>query len=294
MKMISCKWVLMVLLSVFVLSCKKDNETSSASYGTGSVTNTNGGGGVTGTTSSATARYTQNCTIETLTALWCYACPAAKTNIDAAVAAYSGKGVFPMEFHPDQSFFAQDDLLGWSGTYILSQTFPFVGGWPTIHLNRGIIYNWSSSEIAPLITTSSTSAVSSTIGLAINSNLNGDKLSVTVKSRFSNAANGYKLVVYVLESGIVATHKMEDGSENANYVNDNVVRVSATSSVLGDAIPSQAAAAEYAKTYTVTVPATWNSSNLSVVAMVVNSANKLINAQRAKVGQAQDFQILVP
>ena len=295
MKTIICKGIVGVLVSILVLSCKKDNTTTTSSSSSGSA---DSGGS---TSSTVTARYTQNATLEDYTASWCGWCPRAKTYTDAAVAQY-GANVIPMEFH-------NTDALTPVGEPTLETAFS-VTGYPSQYLNRNIPYNASLSQIAPLVT--ATSSVSSTVGLAINSSLNGTSLSITVKSRFAQAVSGAKLVVYVLENGIVASHANDYSGSSAysnssnplyvwymdpnpipNYINDHVVRTSA-SAILGDAIPTQAGASEYDKVYTVSVPATWNSSNLSIVAMVVQANNNLLNAQQAKVGQVQNFQILVP
>ena len=71
------------------------------------------------------------------------------------------------------------------------------------------------------------------------------------------------------------------------------MRTSATD-VFGDVIPDQVAAAEYSKTYTVAIPAGWNSNKLSIAAMVVKANKDLLNAQQATVGSTKDFEILIP
>lgn len=303
MKIINCKWVLMVLLSVFVLSCKKDSETPVASSSNGSDSGNGNGSGNGSSKSSATARYTQNATLEDYTGLDCGYCPGAHTYLQKAETAYGAK-VIPMEIH-GTSYESAGSPFIYAPADNLASTFG-VTGFPAIRLNRTISVNYGddpTSDVKPYVTPSSISTISSTVGLGISSNLSGSVLSITVKSRFSNATSGGKLVVYVLENGVAGNqHSYFDADPKSpfyrqgsilTYKHDGVLRTSATA-ILGDAIPSQVAAAEYSKTYTVTVPGTWNSSNLSIAAMVVTSANKLINAQQAKVGQVQDFQILAP
>jgi len=297
MKMISCKWVLIVLLSVFVLSCKKDSDTPVASSG-GS-----GSGSGSGSTSSATARYTQNATLEDYTGLNCGWCPGAHNYLVKAETAFGAK-VIPMEIH-GTSYESAGSPFIYAPADNLASTFS-VTGFPTIRLNRTIDLDYGgdpTSDIKSYVTAATSSAISSTVGLAINSSLSGAVLSITVKSRFSNATSGSKLVVYVLENGVAGNQSSYFNTVSSSpyyqqggtltYLHDGVLRISATT-LLGDAIQAQSAAAEYSKTYTVTVPAKWNSSNLSIAAMVVTSANELINAQQAKVGQVQDFQILAP
>lgn len=171
------------------------------------------------------------------------------------------------------------------------------------------------AQMASLITTPSTPAISSTVGLAISSSLNSSKtaLSIVVKCRSAQAISGTKFVVYVLENGVISPLHINSFSGDAtfgnpsgilyplftapnpilNYVNNNVVRASVTN-LFGDPIPDQVAAFEYTKTYTVNLTPTWNSNNLSIVFMAVRFDNSLRNAQAAAVGQLQDFQIIVP
>jgi len=304
MKTISLKWVLMILLSVFVLSCKKDSETPVASSGSGTGSGSGSGGGSGGgSTSSATARYTQNATLEDYTGLNCGYCPGAHTYLQKAGTAYGAK-VIPMEIH-GTAYESPGSPFIYAPADNLASTFS-VGGFPSIRLNRTIDLGYGGDptpDIKSYVTAATSSAISSTVGLAINSSLSGAVLSITVKSRFSNATSGSKLVVYVLENGVAGNQSSYFNNNSSSpyyqqggtltYLHDGVLRISA-SALLGDAIQTQAAAAEYSKTYTVAVPAGWNSSNLSIAAMVVTSANKLINAQQAKVGQVQDFQILAP
>lgn len=298
MKTVDFKWMLIVLLSVFVLSCKKDSEIASPSPNPVLQLGE-------GTTSTLTARYTKNVTLEDYTGLNCGFCPRARTYLQKAETAYGAKVIgievhgTGYEDHGSPFTYSQADDLGTS----LGAT---AAGYPAVRIDRTITANNGGDpvpEIKPYITSSSSSAVSSTVGLGIASNLSGSVLSITVKSRFSNATSGSKLVVYVLEDGVAGNQHSYFNTDPASpyynqgdiltYKHDGVLRTSATA-VLGDAIVDQATAAEYTKTYSVTVPANWNSSNLSIVAMVVQANNKLLNAQQAKVGEIKQFDILVP
>ncbi len=284
----NCKEILIVLLSVFVLSCKKESSPYVSSSAESNPHN------YSESLSDVKTKYVKNCTLEVYTTLWCGWCPRAKTLTDQALTAYPNN-VVPMEFHGGGGSGLEDDnALSFDGVRTLMSAFS-VPGYPTSYLNRKLNYTGKISEIAPLITVSSTSNVSSPVGIAINSSLNGSKLSITARARFAQAMSGSKLVVYVLEDGIVTAHAnyYNDGKGNPilNYVNDHVVRNSA-SSVLGDLIPAQTLGSEYSKTYTVSIPTSWNKQRLSIAAIVVQSNNSVLNARKAVVGQSQDFQLI--
>lgn len=299
MRAINQRWILIVVLSVLLFSCKKDSE-SSAGSGSGSGSGSGGGNSGSGSNSSTTtARYMQNATVEDYTGLNCGYCPRAHTYLEKAKTTYGDK-VVGIEIHGT----AYEDQ-GSTFTYKPADnlgTVMQVTGFPTVHINRTINSSTvdPTSEIGPHITGSS---VSSTVGLLISSNLSGSNLSITVKSRFSTATTGSKLVVYVLESGVDGNQHSYYNDDSTSpyyrqgailtYKHDGVLRTSA-SNILGDGIPSQTAGSEYVRTYAVTLNPSWNTSNLSIAAMVVQSDNTLINAQQANVGQTKDFQILVP
>lgn len=309
MKTIGFKGTFMIAVIMCALSCQKDDSSSD--------TNTNGGGsgsssGSSTSTSSSTAQYTQNSTLETYTALWCHSCPQADDNTKQLINTY-GSRLIPISIHnpafgssnPDVLSFPNDATLT---TFVNKFLTPRSGGLPTQILNRtgdmsGAI---SSNQVAALLTKPSS------VGLAISSKLEGQTLAITVKYRFAKAMSGAKLAVYVLEDGIVLAHTNLDGSTNNNYVNDNVLRAFVTDP-LGNVIPANTAAAQYDTTFKVNVlsqpiphpvadtsfpsqtatPA-WATKNLKIVAMVVDSKNSVLNAQQAKVGQTQDFQIVTP
>lgn len=275
------KKVFILALSVFAVSCSKnkDNYVVEPEAQPTSIS-----------TSAVSTRYVQNCTLETYTGTWCGYCPRAETATGQAVQALGDK-VVPIAFH-------SGDVMNFSNVSTLMNTFG-VGGFPTQLANRKMGYN-GISQLTQFTSTPSN------IGLAINSSIAGSTLSLSVKARFSQATTGSKIVVYILESGIVASqhnyYSRELGGDPSspwynypqnisNFVHKHVARMS-LSSALGDPIPSQAVNSEYAKNWTITLPASYNKNNLSIVALLVKSDNTLLNVQQASVGQNKDFQIV--
>lgn len=298
--MINGKILVIVLFSsmfAVIYSCKKDDTDTD----TPGSNNTSGTGFAVSVTFPASTRFAQKCTLEDYTTLPCGGCVMAKTHTEAAITAY-GSSVVPMEFHTGVSSGGIDGSpLKFADIDILQNTFSVPSFMPQQFLNRNILYTQNIAQIAPLITTAA-SAISSTVGLAISSSLNGTNLYITIKSRFAQAIKDSKLVVYILESGIVTKHANDyntvqgnpwynAGAPITNYINDHVVRAS-VSNALGDPIPNQTAIAEYNNLYNLTIPPNWNKSKLSIATMLVTSNNSLLNAQQAEVGHYQDFETM--
>jgi len=140
-------------------------------------------------------------------------------------------------------------------------------------------------------------------GLALETNLIGNTLNVKVKSFFAENIDGAKLVVYVLENGLIhdqinySTLYPIPGSDPAvalnplvNFQHEHTLRICNTADVLGDNI-SAIANTERFNEYNFTIPSNYVSANLEVVAFITNSDRTLINARKIKINEApQDFQ----
>lgn len=144
------------------------------------------------------------------------------------------------------------------------------------------------------------------LGLAINSELNGNTLNFEVKIGFLvNQIANAKLVVYLLEDGLV--HEQTNyfaGTGNSacnystypdhinDYVHNHVLQKSFTD-IFGDEIPADQIVADgfYTRNFNVSVPSNVeNTEHLSLVAFVLgNENNEVINAQYVHVGESQDF-----
>ena len=125
----------------------------------------------------------------------------------------------------------------------------------------------------------------------------GNNLQVYVTAAFAQSTSGAKLVVLVLEDGIVAsqtnyTSYYGGGATLPNFEHNDVLRHSITN-VLGDAIPSGSTAAgqKHTEIYDIAIPATVSDrSKMSIVAMIVGSDNKVINVTGSHVGTDKDYQ----
>lgn len=302
------KAALLIILALFVFSCGKESDTvtsSKSSGGTSSDSDSDGLGGGSSTVVTSNMRFTQNATLETHTETGCPSCPGADAYAEQMVTKY-GERLIPISYHYD-FYWVQSGIIinpvkfypDWERNYnngtALANAFN-IRGYPTQYLNRKQALG--DDKIAAVLNTVS-GATSSTVGLAIKANIDGSNLSITVKSRFAQAISGLKLVVFVLEDGIIGDHSGPNGLIK-NYVNNHVMRDNA-SELLGDVIPSQSGPSEYSKTYKMPIMLEadnspnryWNKDKLSVVAMITKSDDTLLNVRKAKIGENQDFEIAV-
>src|SRR5690606_6041236 len=129
----------------------------------------------------------------------------------------------------------------------------------------------------------------------------GSNLSVKVKLVYENGSTpGDKLVVYLLENGVVAPqanyfnetpgHEYEGlGNPIENYVHNDALRNS-LSDLFGDPIPNLPAFEKYEKEYSFTVPSHYIGENLSFVVMVVNADNNAKNSQFSSINEEKNYE----
>lgn len=137
------------------------------------------------------------------------------------------------------------------------------------------------------------------LGLAMASSVSGNTISLDVNVQFSKNFSGLKLVVYVLENGLIHdqhnyTSYYGGASILPDFEHNHTLRSCATN-LLGDAISSSETTTGniYSRSFTIPVPATVeNASNLEFVAFVVDTDGNAINVRAALPGDTQDFEFL--
>jgi len=175
-----------------------------------------------------------------------------------------------------------------------------LGGYPTGMLNRTT--EWNSPEPNYISQVLDLTTSQSDVGLALNPTLNANTMNIDVSVKFGGqfSASNAKLVVYVLEDGLVFnqtnyTSYYGGGNVIANFEHNHVLRASLTS-LLGDQIPSSEYSADnvYQVNFNVAVPSNVSSTEkMSVVAVVINgSSNAAINVRGADFGDTQTFEEL--
>ncbi|MFK7747588.1 MAG: Omp28-related outer membrane protein [Kordia sp.] len=229
--------------------------------------------------------FSQKAIVEDYTGTWCGWCVRvseaitlleAQTDDAFVIAAHIGDGM--------QNSYGQT----LDGVYVTS-------GYPTAVINRDAV--WAFPEPSNIAQVTNLASGNTTSGLSLNSMVVGNNLQVYVSAAFAQNTSGAKLVVFVLEDGIVASQANYTTYQGGvdplpNFVHNHVLRHSMTN-VFGDAIPSGSTAAgqKHTEVYDIPMPSSISdNTKVSVVAMIVGSDDKLINAARSKTGTADaDF-----
>lgn len=240
----------------------------------------------------------RNVVIEDYTGTWCGYCLKALVAIDSvlvltehvSVVAIHESSIGP----PDPMDFAQIDDL--------QAEFDVPDSFPQTQLNRTVKWNATppSSLIYDYAAVTNIAGLETDVSIAISSQISGSTLSVDAKVIYKNGSEpGDKLVVYLLESGIIADQVNYFNSNPAspyfgmgnpivNFVHNDALRNS-LSNLFGDNIPETAAFEEHKKTYTFAIPSEYNANNLSFVVMVVKADNSSKNSQHAKLGETKIY-----
>lgn len=164
---------------------------------------------------------------------------------------------------------------------------------PVSRLNRMNI--WTFPETSNIQEALDFTGNNSTIGLAMNSSLNNGNIDLTVDVKFLDNYSNLKLVVYLLENGLVYQQfnytNYYDGYLIPNFVHNHVVRTTLTN-ILGDSISETTNGTTFTRTFSIPVPANIaNANNISFAAFVVGADNKSLNARESHINETQAFEI---
>lgn len=231
--------------------------------------------------------------IEDYTGTWCGFCPGVALAIDNVREVTQDVSV--VAIHKTAS--SHPDPLDFERILELQEEFGISNGFPKAHLNR--VVSWPDPYVLSEVT--SLAGTDTDVSIAINSQLTGANLTVQVKVVYENGSDvGDKLVVYLLESGVVAPqanyfnetpgHPYEGlGNPIEDYVHNEGLRNS-LSDLFGDAIPQTPAFQEFKKNYSFTVPAEYVGENLSFVVMVVRDDNSAKNSQFSHINENKNYE----
>jgi hypothetical protein len=171
-------------------------------------------------------------------------------------------------------------------------------GYPKGFLNRMIQWDYPEPDnIAQVIAL--TQGENPKLGLAMSSTVSGGNISMEVNAKFASDFSNLKLVVYVLENGLI--YDQHNYTEYYNgediivdYEHNHVLRATLTN-ILGDAISNAETATgnTYTRTFNVPVPANVaNAANIEFVAFIVDENGKALNVRQAEPGETQEFEEL--
>ena len=119
-----------------------------------------------------------------------------------------------------------------------------------------------------------------TTRIEVQAAVNGSNIEITVQEEQQDAAFSGKLQIWVLEDGITALLLMPDGSSNRNYVHNHVLRT-AVNGTWGEEL-TLAKGESRTQNYMQPLDASWNKTQLSIVAFVYNDSG-VMQAEKVKV-----------
>lgn len=224
--------------------------------------------------------------VEDYTGAWCGYCPRIAASIEEVYAATDHVAVIGIHNDDEMALPFEEDIRDVFG----------VSGFPSGRINR--TQNWSNPH--PVEDVTSMAGLDTYAALSINSTLEGSELSVKVGVSSEMDLSNTKLVLYLLEDGILSDQVnyfdtdpnspfYQLGNPIEDFVNDHVLRAS-LGGVLGDDIPATPALEEYTRSYNYTLSNEMVADNISLVAMLVMEDNTAINAQVAYPNQYKAYE----
>lgn len=234
--------------------------------------------------------------IEDYTGTWCGNCPRVAHAIE--LAKQQSDAIVTVAIHRSSSNPSDPNYDPYNYDSSTLESLINISGYPKALLNR--MTRWSPLEqnnIPQVINL--TQGENPKLGLAMNAQVNGGNINLEVKTKFSKDFSNLKLVVCVLENGLIYdqvnyTNFYTGPGYILNFQHDHTLRTCLTP-LLGEAVANNLTSVgqTYTKTFSVPVPANVaNANNIEFVAFMVDENNKVINVRKATPGQNQEFEQL--
>jgi thiol-disulfide isomerase/thioredoxin len=238
--------------------------------------------------------------IEDYTGTWCGYCPRVAFAIERVAEQTSNSVAVAIHRSSSNPSDANYDPFNYD-TSQLEMLPQIPAGYPKGLLNR--ITRWN-----PLEQNNIPQAVALTqgenpkLGLAMNANVQGNTVNLTVKTKFSNTFENLRLVVYVLENGLIydqvnyTSNFYGTGNVNplVNFEHNHVLRQCITN-LMGDAIPSAetTVGSVFSRDFSFSMPSNIsNTANIEFVAFIVDQNNRALNVRKSYPNENQDFEEL--
>ena len=230
--------------------------------------------------------YTRRAVIEDYTGTWCGWCPRVSYGLELVKAESDNVAIVAVHAGDEMSNSYGNQLIG---------TFNPGGSYPTARINRDA--EWAYPEPNNIGQVTSLAQGNMNSGISIISARKDRNLSFMVNAGFGTNLSGAKLVVLLLENGL--RYDQENYTDYYggadvlnNFVHDHVLRYAFTNP-LGDAIPGGESVTgnTYRMKYDYTIPQNIITQPLltEIVAMVVDSNNKVINVAFVNAGENSEF-----
>jgi Outer membrane protein Omp28 len=231
--------------------------------------------------------YKHNVLVEEYSGTWCGNCPRILYGVDL-LEQQTNKAIV-VSTH----LFGSDPFVSPDGNNLAAQQ--GVGGVPSGFINRTV--SWTGPQYQNVNQVINTIQASSSVGLAINSTISSNNLSVNIKVNYSQPLSGAtKLTVYLVEDKLYHTQSNYSAnlygglSSIPNFEYNGVIR-KIISPISGDNIATSGN--NNPKDYSLTLPGNiTNISNARIVAFVTNASGMVVNVLQAKVGETKAFETI--
>jgi len=234
--------------------------------------------------------------IEDYTGTWCGNCP--RVNHAVELARAQTDKIVTVGIHRSSSNPADANYDPYNFDTSELEAVINMSGYPKALLNR--MTRWQPLEqnnITQVINL--TQGENPKLGLAMDVSIVGSTLNLDTKVKFSKDFSNLKLVVYVLENGLIYdqvnyTNFYTGPGTISNFLHDHVLKACLTP-LMGEAIANSntTVGQTYTKSFSVPVPSNIsNLNNIEFVAFITDENNKTINVRKASAGVTQDFEEL--
>lgn len=241
--------------------------------------------------------FEKNVLIEDYTGTWCGYCPRVAYGIELVKQQTTNVvavGIHRASNNPADAFY---DPYNYNTDEL--ESIIAIPGYPKGMLNRMTLWSYPEpNKVAQVLAL--TQGENPRVGLAIQSSRTGSNLSVNVNVKTSKNLSNVKLVVYVLENGLVYDQHNYTSYYNGEdilygFEHNHVLR-SVLTPLLGEAIPDSEVRSGhvYTKSYTIPMPSNvTDPAHTSIVAFVTDgTTNTVLNVRESETGEEQDFQQL--
>ncbi|MDR9400057.1 MAG: Omp28-related outer membrane protein [Psychroflexus sp.] len=241
-----------------------------------------------------TTNYVKRVLVEDYTGTWCGWCTRLSDAIKK-VDEQTDKAVF-VAIHRAPS--GTQDPYNYEEAAALEQTLS-AAGYPKGFLNRLTQWEFPENEnIGQALAL--TQGANPKLGLKMDSSLDENTIELNVDVEFAQDFENLKMVVYILENGLVYPQVNYSsslyGGENPveDYVHDYTLRETLTH-ILGDEVPVENTrlGQSYTRNFQFTIPENIeNTSNIDFVAFIVDEDGHALNSRKSSLGESQQYEVI--
>lgn len=270
---------LIAITAITIASCKKDEDDNSSS---------NGGGGNAG----LVVEKKNRALLVDFSETWCPPCGSSGGPGFDSCMSLEGGDLTLMKVYGSSTPSSLNSSIsnGMAGAYGVSGVPDFwVNGYELypgggVYSNVSANFNWVKTKATAF------AADSVIAGVAMSKTIVGDSMKIVSRVKFFKeqaAGIDYRLALYVVEAGIIASQQTNSGTVS-NYEHNNLVRKCTASSYSGVQLNSTAPIAAdqvFDSTYTVALNPAWDYDNLKVIGVIWKGGSnpfKVVNSNVLK------------